>query len=77
MHETGGAALNYEAQLDSAYALYRSVGVNVVKTGYVNLLLDNKEQHNSQYGVRHYRKVIETAARYGIMIDNHAPRLAE
>ncbi len=74
-HETGGAALNYEAQLDSAYALYRSVGVNVVKTGYVNPLLDNKEQHNSQYGVRHYRKVIETAARYGIMIDNHEPSM--
>ncbi len=72
-HETGGATLNYEAQMDGAYTLYRSLGVNVVKTGYVNPLLDNKEQHSSQYGVRHYRKVIETAARYGIMIDNHEP----
>jgi len=37
--------------------------------------LDHKEQHASQYGVRHYRKVIETAARYKIMIDNHEPMM--
>lgn len=72
-HETGGAASNYESQLDSAYALYNRLGVNAVKTGYVNPLLDNRELHGSQYGVRHYRKVIETAARYHIMIDNHEP----
>lgn len=72
-HETGGAALNYEAQMDSAFALYKRLGVNSVKTGYVNRLLDGRELHGSQYGVRHYRKVIETAARYGIMIDNHEP----
>ena len=72
-HETGGASKNYEAQLDSAFALYESLGVNAVKTGYVNLLLDNKELHHSQYGVRHYRKVIEEAAKHHIMIDNHEP----
>ena len=72
-HETGGAARNYEQQLDSAFALYNRMGVNAVKTGYVNPLLDGKEYHASQYGVRHYRKVIETAARYHIMIDNHEP----
>lgn len=72
-HETGGASKNYEAQMDSAFALYESLGVNSVKTGYVNLLLDNKELHHSQYGVRHYRKVIEEAAKHHIMIDNHEP----
>lgn len=72
-HETGGAASNYEAQLDSAFALYERLGINSVKTGYVNLLLDGKELHSSQYGVRHYRKVIEAAARHHIMIDNHEP----
>lgn len=72
-HETGGAAANYEAQLDSAFALCQRLGINAVKTGYVNFLLDNKELHSSQYGVRHYRKVLETAARYGVMIDNHEP----
>lgn len=74
-NETGGAASNYEAQLDSAYALYRSLGINAVKTGYVNPMLDHRELQHSQYGVRHYRKVIETAARYGIMIDNHEPAM--
>ena len=72
-NETGGAAQNYEAQLDSAFALYQKCGINAVKTGYVNPLLDHKELHGSQYGVRHYRKVIETAAKYNIMIDNHEP----
>jgi len=72
-HETGGSTINYENQLDSAFSLYQKYGINVVKTGYVNPLLDKKERHSSQYGVRHYRKVIETAAKYRIMIDNHEP----
>ena len=74
-NETGGAAANYEAQLDTAYSLYRSLGINAVKTGYVNAKHDHKELQHSQYGVRHYRKVIETAAKYGIMIDNHEPAM--
>lgn len=72
-HETGGSTRNYENQLDSAFALYKQYGVHVVKTGYVSPRLDGKERNSSQYGVRHYRKVIETAARYQIMIDNHEP----
>lgn len=72
-NETGGSTINYENQLDSAFSLYRELGITSVKTGYVNPLLDKKERHDSQYGVRHYRKVIETAARYGIIIDNHEP----
>jgi alpha-glucosidase len=72
-NETGGATQNYEAQLEDAFAMYQKFGVNTVKTGYVSPLLDGKERHNSQYGVRHYRKVIETAAKYHIMIDNHEP----
>jgi len=74
-NETGGATKNYESQMDSAFAMYSKLGINCVKTGYVNPLLDHKEQHASQYGVRHYRKVIETAARYKIMIDNHEPMM--
>jgi len=74
-NETGGATKNYEAQMDSAFRMYSRLGIRCVKTGYVNPLLDHKEQHASQYGVRHYRKVIETAARYKIMIDNHEPMI--
>jgi len=72
-NETGGATKNYEMQLDSAFTYYNKYGINSVKTGYVGPLLDKKELHGSQYGVRHYRKVIETAAKYKIMIDNHEP----
>lgn len=72
-HETGGAAQNYEKQMEDAFSLYEKLGVNCVKTGYVNLLLDGKELHGSQYGVRHYRKVIENAAKHHIVIDNHEP----
>ena len=72
-HETAGATKHYESQLEDAFKLYRKLGVNTVKTGYVNKYLDKKEWHDSQYGVRHYRKVIEMAAKYHIMIDNHEP----
>lgn len=72
-NETGGAVTNYENQLEAAFRLYHRLGVNTVKTGYVCNLLDGKERHNSQYGVRHYRKVVETAARYQIMVDIHEP----
>lgn len=72
-NETGGAATNYENQLDSAFALYERLGIRAIKTGYVNALLDDKELQHSQYGVRHYRKVIETAAKYHLMVVNHEP----
>lgn len=74
-HETGGATRNYEQQMDSAFALYESLGVRAVKTGYVQPRLDGVEHHSSQYGVRHYRKVVETAAKYRIAIDNHEPAM--
>ncbi|MDG3581136.1 glycoside hydrolase family 97 protein [Galbibacter pacificus] len=72
-HETAGAAKHYEDEMEDAFKLYHKNGVNTVKTGYVNKYLDKKEWHDSQYGVRHYRKVVETAAKYHIMIDNHEP----
>ena len=74
-HETGGSALNYEQQLDSAFALCNELDIQAVKTGYVNPMLDHKELQHSQYGIRHYRKVVETAAKYKIMIDNHEPAM--
>jgi len=72
-HETGGATKNYEAQMEAAFALYNELGVHAVKTGYVSNRLDGKERHSSQYGVRHNRKVIETAAKYQIMVNIHEP----
>ncbi|WP_418330038.1 glycoside hydrolase family 97 protein [Segatella sp.] len=74
-NETGGAAKNFENQLDSAFSLYHRLGIRAIKTGYVNALLDNKELQHSQYGVRHYRKVVETAAKYHLMVVNHEPAM--
>ena len=70
-NETGGAAQNYEDQMEDAFSLYESLGINTVKTGYVNSHFYNGELQHSQWGVRHFRKVIETAARHHLMIVNH------
>ncbi len=70
-NETGGAARNYEDQIEDAYRLYESLGINTVKTGYVNAHFYNGELQHSQWGIRHFRKVIETAARHHLMIVNH------
>ena len=70
-NETGGAAQNYENQMEEAYTLYESLGINTIKTGYVNPHFYNGELQHSQWGVRHFRKVIETAARHHMMIVNH------
>lgn len=72
-HETAANSKNYEAQMEAAYALYQKHGVHRVKTGNVNLLMDGREAHDGQYAVRHMRKVVETAARYQICIDEHEP----
>lgn len=73
--ESWGRAQLIESEMDSAFAWYNRLGINTVKTGYVGHLLDGKELAKSQYGVRHYRRVIETAARHHIMIDNHEPAM--
>ncbi|MEE8391240.1 MAG: glycoside hydrolase family 97 catalytic domain-containing protein, partial [Anaerolineae bacterium] len=83
-HETGAAVMNYEQQLNDAFAYYRDLGIDTVKTGYVGWgqgikrrneegRLVGLEWHHGQYMVRHYRKVVETAARYHIMLDVHEP----
>lgn len=72
-NETGMGVENYERQLDSAFALYRTLGIRSIKTGYVNDKTQDGHSHTGQYMVRHYRRVVETAARYGIMVDVHEP----
>lgn len=71
-NETGGNIPEYEAALDSAFAYYHSLGIHTVKTGYAGGFKGGY-YHHSQYGVRHYQKVVETAARYQLMIDAHEP----
>ncbi|MDE6010382.1 MAG: glycoside hydrolase family 97 protein [Muribaculaceae bacterium] len=72
-HETGGRIDNYERQMDAGMKLYADNGMHYVKTGYVGDMLDDKERHSSQFGVRHYRKVVENAARHHLAVDNHEP----
>ncbi|MBE9507610.1 MAG: glycoside hydrolase family 97 protein [Chloroflexi bacterium] len=83
-HETAAAVTNYERQLEDAFDFYRDLGIDTVKTGYVGCgqgikrrdeegNLVGLEWHHGQYMVRHYRKVVETAARYQIMLDVHEP----
>lgn len=75
-HETSGRADEYEADLDTAYQYMQHYGMHSVKTGYVSPIIrtvDGRQHNRSQSGVRHYRKVIETAAKYHICIDNHEP----
>ncbi len=71
-HETGGNVEHYEAHLDSAMRWYAERGVHAVKTGYAGGF-PHGEKHHGQYGVRHYQKVVETAAKYGITINAHEP----
>jgi alpha-glucosidase len=63
-HETGGATINYEKQLDDAFAFYQKLGVNCVKTGYVSPLLMEKSVIAASTECCTSGKVIETAAKY-------------
>jgi len=81
-NETGAGIYNYETQMEDAFALYQSLGMDMIKSGYVGTRAQRhdengkymgREWHHGQFMVEHYRKVVETAARYGIMIDAHEP----
>jgi alpha-glucosidase len=72
-HETGGDVLNYERQVEAAFQLYQSLGVDTVKTGYVGARVDGKEWHHGQRMVEHYRDMTLLAAQHEIMLDVHEP----
>ena len=72
-NETSMGIENYERQLEDAFALYERLGIHAVKTGYVGDRTVEGHAHHGQYMVRHWRKVIEAAARHHIMLDVHEP----
>lgn len=73
MHnETGGNIPEYEEAMEAAFAYYQKLGVHTLKTGYAGGFKGGY-LHHSQYGVRHYQRVVETAARYQLMLDAHEP----
>ena len=74
MHnETSAAIKTYEKQIDTAFAFYKSLGIHAVKTGYVGKIIPKGEFHHGQWMVNHYRKVMEKAAEYHLMLDVHEP----
>jgi alpha-glucosidase len=82
-HETSADVGNYEAQMESAFDLYESLGVRQVKTGYVgdagdirrpdaNGVVPN-EWHDGQFMVGHHVRVLQEAAKRKISINTHEP----
>jgi alpha-glucosidase len=72
-HETGADVENYGKQLDTAYKYYKSLGIDIVKSGYVGTRLNKKEWHLGQFGVNFYHHALVEAAKYKIMLDVHEP----
>ena len=72
-NETSGGIVNYERQIEAAYAMYHSLGLDAIKSGYVTDTTPEGNSHHSQFMVRHYRHVVEEAAKYHIMMDVHEP----
>lgn len=72
-HETSAAPRTYEKQLDAAYGLMQSLGLHDAKLGYVGRIIPEGEHHHGQWMVNHYRKVLETAAKYKVAINVHEP----
>ena len=72
-HETSAAPKTYSRQLDSAFQLMNDLGMHTVKTGYVGKIIPRGEYHHGHWMVKHYRKVLETAAKYNVAINAHEP----
>ena len=71
-HETAGEVAWYEKQLEKDLDFAAERGIHALKTGYAGWLLDG-HYHHSQYGVKHYAKVVEETAKRHIMVDAHEP----
>ncbi len=80
-HETSATILNYEEQMEDAFALYEQLGVRAVKTGYVGHGTEivwydesgnpNYEWHHGQFMVEHHQRVVELAAKHRISLNVH------
>jgi len=83
-HETGCAVSHYERQMDEAFALFRRLGIDAVKTGYVcdagqieRQDVANgpvlREWHEGQWMSGHHLRVLEAAAKHQVAINAHEP----
>jgi alpha-glucosidase len=72
-HETGSNIDNYLKQVDDGMKLYQSVGINDIKIGQVGSLLNMKEWHYGQFGVKYYRDILKKAGEYKLAVNFHEP----
>jgi alpha-glucosidase len=72
-HETGGNIPLYESQMSAAFKYYSHLGIHSVKTGYSGTMIPRGTNRHGQQMVNHYQSVVDTAAKYHIMIDSHEP----
>jgi alpha-glucosidase len=83
-HETGCAVSHYERQMDEAFALFDTLGVDAVKTGYVcdagqieRQDVANgpviREWHEGQWMSNHHLRVVQGAAKHRVAINAHEP----
>jgi alpha-glucosidase len=82
-HETAANVGVYEPQMRDAFALYESLGVRQVKTGYVadagdvrridERGIEQHEWHDGQFQVGHHLRVLQEAAKHKISINAHEP----
>jgi alpha-glucosidase len=83
-HETGCAVSHYERQMDEAFALFDTLGIDAVKTGYVcdagqierqdiakGPVL--REWHEGQWMSNHHLRVVQGAAKHRVAINAHEP----
>ena len=74
MHnETGGSAVNYDRNLDTAFRFMNKYGYTAVKTGYVGNIMPKGEHHDGQWMINHYIRVAQKGVKYKVMIDMHEP----
>ncbi|WP_084468485.1 glycoside hydrolase family 97 catalytic domain-containing protein [Promicromonospora sukumoe] len=72
-NETRGYVDYYDAHMDEIFDQYQEWGVHALKTGYATRfeLGGVNRSHYDQEAVKHYQRVIESAARHEISINAH------
>ncbi len=72
-HETSAAPRTYAKQLDTAYALMKSLGIHSVKSGYVGKIIPKGEYHHGQWMVNQYNNAAFKGAEYEVAVNAHEP----
>ncbi len=78
-HETISDINHYEPAMDELYKMCSDLGIKTIKVGYTGdvnydtIKKTYRQHHHGQYMVRHYKKMVQKAAEYKLMIVNHEP----